>query len=516
MPTQRWFSYICPAAAAVAALSICCMKEAPAIEAGVNATIPETSQSRPAPILQNLPSIPPPAAEAPVKGNAPKATLLLIGSHGGELEPCGCSGGQLGGQARMKTKLEAMIQMDPRLIIIDAGELIKSHSIDGLKQIGDAGSEAIAKMEGIRGEVAASIFQDLPISVVGLGPRDFSFGKENVSIRAALMSFPGDTARFPTIVRANVICNTTAGDPVVSSAVITTKTADGAPVPVLVTSVIDHESADYKNPAAALRDEVTKNAGKYQWSIVIFHGYRERARAYAAALPEWDLWLVAPGNGSADEKPEQAGGGLLVHAGDRGRGIVKLTLSRAGGKVAAENYETMLVGGNDPDDKLTQEKIDTYRKRLDEVKLVDSLKNKRKVDSKLGGYAGSDACKQCHSAAYEVWKNSKHAHAAESLAAKNALGDPECIKCHVTGWHFDPPAGELTTYRGDGPAGKFAFVSCESCHGPALKHTTQPLIIKPVRDVTCEKCHDHDNSPNFDRKKYWPKIEHVLDAKVKK
>lgn len=457
-----------------------------------------------------LPAIPKPPAETSPRADAPSIPLVLIGAHHGELEPCGCSGGQLGGLGRMKTRLDAMIQFNPRTIILDAGEFVKTFSDQGMAALGEATS-AIVKMESSRGEVAASIFQEIPLSVIGLGPRDLAYGPEFASLRAQLMQVPGDTQRFPTLLYKSVIANHKPAEGILPSTVILTKDAAGTPVPVFVTSIIDAENAKYSNPGGALRAELTQGAGKYQLAIVIFHGVRERVRAYAAAFPEIDLWLVAPGTGSADSAPAQEGGALVVHAGDRGRAMVKMDLGRSGGRAAAANYESILVSASDPNDKSVQGKIDGYRVRLGEEKIVELLKGKRRTPEETGVYAGPESCKQCHATAYDTWSKSKHSHALESLTARIGQNDPECIRCHATGWHSDPPSGEVTSYRGDGVGGKLAFVSCESCHGPSLKHTKTPKAVKPPREINCEKCHDHDNSPSFDRAKYWPKIAHKKD-----
>ncbi|MEK6234504.1 MAG: cytochrome c family protein, partial [Planctomycetales bacterium] len=104
--------------------------------------------------------------------------------------------------------------------------------------------------------------------------------------------------------------------------------------------------------------------------------------------------------------------------------------------------------------------------------------------------------------------------------------DPECISCHVTGWepqhHFPFQGGyaslQATPFlKGNG---------CENCHGPGLAHAAADLGDDVVLDAelekrrasmrvslaasekTCVQCHDLDNSPQFDFKKYWAEIEH--------
>lgn len=68
--------------------------------------------------------------------------------------------------------------------------------------------------------------------------------------------------------------------------------------------------------------------------------------------------------------------------------------------------------------------------------------------------------------------------------------------------------------------------SCENCHGPGGAHvaaergkdkarqeaTREALRLSwpEARETTCVKCHDHDNSPEFERNSdhYWDEIAH--------
>ena len=52
-------------------------------------------------------------------------------------------------------------------------------------------------------------------------------------------------------------------------------------------------------------------------------------------------------------------------------------------------------------------------------------------------YVGSQKCESCHEKSYDIWKQSGHAHAYETLETHDPPRnfDPECVSCHVVGWH---------------------------------------------------------------------------------
>lgn len=64
------------------------------------------------------------AAKKPTDLPAPDATIFLTGNELGELKPCGCSGGQLGGLDRRKAVLDTA-PAEKRLIL-DTGNLLKN------------------------------------------------------------------------------------------------------------------------------------------------------------------------------------------------------------------------------------------------------------------------------------------------------------------------------------------------------------------------------------------------------
>jgi len=149
----------------------------------------------------------------------------------------------------------------------------------------------------------------------------------------------------------------------------------------------------------------------------------------------------------------------------------------------------------------------------------------------LGNYAGSAKCESCHQDSYRVWRNSDHAKAWDSLEKTSVpprMYDPECVCCHVVGWNAAEKYPYVSGFSNERNKMTLELtnVGCESCHGPGEKHceaergSNEPeqdrlraamhLTIGENEAVQrmCYTCHDLDNSPAFDFKKYWSKIEH--------
>ena len=118
------------------------------------------------------------------------------------------------------------------------------------------------------------------------------------------------------------------------------------------------------------------------------------------------------------------------------------------------------------------------------------------ADGAGGKYLGmKPMCTACHAKQqkeqpiFDQWEKSKHANATKSLGDKKA--DPECLKCHSTGFGQE---GGMTVEMAKDETPKMAGVQCEACHGPAGNHAKakkeekEATINKPTKE-TCAKCH---------------------------
>ena len=150
-------------------------------------------------------------------------------------------------------------------------------------------------------------------------------------------------------------------------------------------------------------------------------------------------------------------------------------------------------------------------------------------------FVGSEKCGDCHTQAFDVWTESPHYHATESLVnPPNSRGDiprhydPECLSCHVTGWNpqqfFPYRTGFLSLEETPEMFGN----GCENCHGPGASHVAAEEDGAPEAELKlrrremvlqlskaeqrCLECHDIDNDPHFHHEgafeEYWEQIEH--------
>ena len=89
-----------------------------------------------------------------------------------------------------------------------------------------------------------------------------------------------------------------------------------------------------------------------------------------------------------------------------------------------------------------------------------------------GDFVGTDACTNCHEESYRVWKKSPHSHAFATLKNVNPPRnfDPECISCHVVGWHPTKFFPYQSGYLSEKETPKLINVGCEDCHGPGQLH----------------------------------------------
>ena len=150
-------------------------------------------------------------------------------------------------------------------------------------------------------------------------------------------------------------------------------------------------------------------------------------------------------------------------------------------------------------------------------------------------FVGSEKCGECHTTAFEIWKDTPHAHATDTIVQPPERPmarhfDPECLSCHVTGWNAQSFVPYRTGYESLERTPHMVANGCENCHGPGSKHVAAELgdvpaeagLLEKLRNEMklpldrasdkCAECHDLDNSPDFHKpnafEEFWGKVKH--------
>jgi mono/diheme cytochrome c family protein len=285
-------------------------------------------------------------------------------------------------------------------------------------------------------------------------------------------------------------------------------------------------------PAAEALKTVVGELAATDVKILLANATLEETRALAKEFPLFD---VVVSGGGAEEPPAEAGKiegskAQLIELGHKAMFAVVLGLYDNPRQPV--RYQRVALDSRFPDSAEMKALMTSYQSQLEALGW-DGLglrpaayPTSQKGNPLAGQFVGGASCKECHLEAWKVYSESPHARATQTLVdlQPSRQFDPECVSCHVTGWNpqeFYPYAsGYVSADRTPELAGQ----SCENCHGPGAAHieaergsdkTLQGEWRKAMHqdlatadDRSCRKCHDLDNSINFDFKTYWPQIEH--------
>ena len=200
-------------------------------------------------------------------------------------------------------------------------------------------------------------------------------------------------------------------------------------------------------------------------------------------------------------------------------------------------YQRIALSSQFANSPRMMQRFSSYQKQLESLGF-EGLRIQETKHFSGNQFVGSEKCGDCHTRAFEIWKNSPHFKATQSLVqppnSRSMIPrhyEPECLSCHATGWN---PQSYYPYASGFSSLEKTPLLTgngCENCHGPGSAHVaaengdTQAdqammnqlreqmrLTLDEARQERCQACHDTDNSPEFSHEgafeKYWEKIAH--------
>ncbi|MFZ4081869.1 MAG: multiheme c-type cytochrome [Pirellula sp.] len=459
----------------------------------------------------------------------PWLVLYITGNQTGYLEPCGCTGlsNQKGGINRKDTLLTSLKNRGWQIMALDAGDQVRR---DGTQ------SE-------IKFNWTTQAFRQMGYAATTYGAKDLLLS-DNI-----LLSVLDENGTNNLFVSANV---SMLPDQDLRYKVFTVQGADKKIRKIGVTGILGEESLKahatlkqgfftvsptipaLKEVAAKLKEE------KCDYQILLASANLEETKKIVEAVEGFQLVVTSGGYGEPTYRPEVLPGSTseIVQVGTKGMyaGIVGLFDDPS----QPTRYQRIALSSQFEDSPRMLELFSKYQ---------DELRNKaddnfsalglRPITHPTGrSYAGTQKCGECHTTAHEIWKNTPHASATDSIVKPPERSmarhfDPECISCHVTGWNpqkFFPYKTGYETLEG---SPDLHGNGCENCHGPGLEHvqaeenssgdsSADKKQLEELRNSMrltlanaqekCLECHDIDNSPEFHKEgafeKFWEQVKH--------
>ena len=450
----------------------------------------------------------------------PKAVIAITGMEQGYIEPCGCAGMERmkGGISRRYAFFQELRKKGWPLVALDVGGLANGF-----------GREAEIKFRTL-----VESKEKMGYAAVGFGPDDLRLPP------AELVSVAADVNGKPSVfVSANVGLFGFNQNITQTSRIVK---ADG--VRIGVTAILGKEyQKEFNNPEIEMcAPEVAMNRIMPQlkrnadYLVLLANATQAEAIELVKRYPDFNAVVVAEGPELPPHDWRLVPGTrtLLVTVGHKGMSVI--VLGFFDGAPPQVRYQRVLLDSRFDFTTDPQHRAPPEMKRLmvgyqDQLKLLGFAQlGLRPAASPLaeqnGRYVGSLKCESCHEPSYDVWRHSRHAHAYETLETQDPPRnyDPECVSCHVVGWHptkFFPYDGGFESPE---KTRRLKNVGCEDCHGPGEKHcvaedghdevlqrkyrTAVRISKEQSKKEQCSTCHDLDNSPDFNFDKYWPLIEH--------
>jgi len=417
--------------------------------------------------------------------------ILYTGSVLGEVKPCGCTEEEdLGGILRRATIIEKERSVNKNILLLDAGDTFKEPTEQGKLK-------AKTMIEG---------FNKMGYDAALLGEKDFVYGEEILN-----------QGSFDHWVLSNVENNNLKQEKTIKYFLKTFNNGTTIAVIGLLGQELFFAKGQTKvkveNPGISLEKILRKlkAAGEANIILLLTHMDKEKAKELFN-LDDVDIVI----NGHLDEtelivNPEIAGKKIMVHVRERGQYLGKISISTDQKKIQNISNEYIPLNSKINDSQLVQSIYDKYNDETKQL-FMKWLQDKKRAIKKT--FITEIACKMCHRYEYAIWKKSGHSHSFKSLKKSNKTFDPECLKCHTTGFKQDGG------FMSESITPKLINVQCEACHGAGSNHMKFimrdhkagqkkiNILYKKLTEDSCLPCHTRENSPNYKFSTYWEKIKH--------
>ena len=454
--------------------------------------------------------LPPPAQGWP----QPKLLLFLTGRQHGYLEPCGCTGlaNAKGGMSRRDSLLSDIRDRGWDVAALDVGN-----------QVRRSGPQPEIKFQ-----TTIRLLKKLNYDAIAFGPDDLKLSTAELAFAV------GESTENNPFICSNVDLFGLNGK---------SKVIERGGMRIGITAALGSTSAkainnselEMSDPEPAIEAELAKlKAASCQLLVLLAHTDLEETRQWATRFPDFHVILTAGGAGEPTLEPERVEGSQaqIVQVGTKGMYVGLLGFYP--GQSPAVRYERIELDDRFPDSPRVMESFSLYQQQLQDMGFDGlGLQPSPHPLGKDRKFVGHEVCGECHTQALDVFLETPHLHATDSIAHPTERSDiprhfdPECLSCHVTGWnaqqYFPYESGYVDLAKSEALHGN----GCENCHGPGSVHAaaetgdlevneeqleklraSMRLTVEQARKTKCYECHDLDNSPEFDFDTYWEQVKH--------
>jgi hypothetical protein len=449
----------------------------------------------------------------------PILALVITGMEDGYIEPCGCAGldRMKGGMARRYTLFKQLRDQRWPVVGLDVG--------------------GIARGFGLQAERK---FRTMVEGKLKMGYDAITFGADDLRLPAGeLLSVAAGVNGQPSpFVSANVgLFGFDEGR------TAKTRIIETAGMKIGVTGVlgkqfqseIHNNEIEMSDPEAALKKVVPELKKKADFLVLLANATMQESIELGKKFPEFNVVVTAGGPGEeppATPKKIEGANAVLIEVGHKGMDAIVLGLYDD--KEEPLRYQRVPLDSRFAAAPEMKPFMEAYQDQLKAIGFAGL--GLRPVPHPLqqtnGRFIGSAKCESCHEISYNIWKKSGMSAKSGHRRAYQALEkldpprnfDPECVSCHVVGWHPTRFFPYQSGYESLEKTPELINTGCENCHGPGEKHAavelagSEELKLKYRKAVVvtkaeskkqqCTTCHDLDNSPDFDFETYWPYVEH--------
>jgi hypothetical protein len=261
-------------------------------------------------------------------------------------------------------------------------------------------------------------------------------------------------------------------------------------------------------PMEALRAVVEELHKKADYVILLSQLQFAQSKLLAEEMSGIDFMLIGAAARYA-AKPFEIGGTVMIQPGYKGQRMSDYRL-QFGEENAYLGYSghAFDLGDKVPSDAAVALLLKEHKIAIEDANKRRAAARKPAADAAQTASPYSEeclgvgaTCQRCHQPQMDQWTETAHAGAFATLERANQSSNPECLRCHTT-CSIDLPLDGSARVQGN-----MRNVQCEVCHGKATDHARDGSYGK-VTVATCLRCHDKENSPDFDYAAYLPKITH--------